>query len=110
MNEMEYSLEILETRALELQGHLTLKQIAKRYDRHCELYPEVKATMTKQRQLTFLLQASRFYRLQNEQTGAEFLREAQELLKRLERKLFRREHKTRFRAKFQRLFPEVLEA
>lgn len=106
--EMEFCFNVLETRALLLERGGPDKEIAKRFDGLCEQYPEVKANMTKQRQLFFLVHTARFYRAYGEITTADtFLTDAQDLVRKLERKLFRREHKVKFRAKFQRLFPEL---
>jgi len=108
MHEMEFSFEAMECRALELESGGPSKELAKRYDTLCEIYPEVRSSMSKQRQLMFLGYAARFYRTYGEErTGEEFLQEARELLSKLERKLFRREHKQKFRAKYERLLPEV---
>ena len=110
MNEMEFAFEVLECKATEVKDGQPTKEVAKRYDNLCEIYPEVRASMSKQRQLLFLFYASRFYLAYGEvPTGEALLEEARDLIRKLERKIFRREHKIKFRAKYQRLMPELFE-
>lgn len=107
MHELEFSLEVLEVHALEIRGDVPDKQLLKHYDRLMELYPEVQRSMTTQRQLTFLVQAGRFYRSHGEPNGETLLQEARQLLRQLAGKLLRAERKQRFWAKYRRLFPDL---